>query len=1103
MKRTALALALLALLSPGARAVRPGPRAREDAKRFGLDRLQPVRSQGPRAASSRAFADFNARNGGSWRPRFSPRTGLPAAITGGRDVPRPGRPEDAARSFLGSHADLLGVDPAAVNVERRVNGPGHSHLLFRQTYKGLPVEGAAVKVHLGGGNSVLGVHSSYEPDLSLPTTPAVPADAAANAAKADAGAAAVVRDSPTLVVLPLESDGRPHLAWKMRVDGAGGGWRYFVDALTGQVLLRYSATRFIGPCITSGTVSGQVYDIDPVRTPGPVVRGFNNQYVYIGSPPSQVLTQTDATFGNGFFCGASAGRVAMSLQGPYVSVGEFRGRNAHYNNGNGGWSTVATPVSSPHPYPNSAVIVSTINLSVAAPAAVEFMPVFQSFAVGSFSGGAGEGSGDILDDDKLFIYDGNDNPVAEYIGNRGAFNGAAVHGQVMHLALRTNASGTNTGYDIAVSSYLTLGTAANTDGAPLSSHTWSAADQALNLHGEMSLFYHLNQMHDYFMADVNKSSAAPIVKPVVAMAHVGPNLLNAFYDPDYDDLSFGDVNVLSPSDVFMDDATVPHHEYVHYVVEKIWPIQNYGQAGAISEANADYFSASSLDDPHIGTFVLGFLGGSGSLRELDCASNPPCFQLGAPATPWNGEIHSDSPFVSQALWDIRKNRIAALGHDTGRSCADGLVFQSLLFFPESFAELYDAMLTVDRQGLVAACGGPNQVQAVITAAFSAHGIAPRSGDAYEFVNGNFNNDGFETAVDISTIPSLNATIFPAADQDFYSFGAGPGLVQITLNLPSAGGGTGQGFFKAYQLKLFNASRTLVAAAAPPYNGFGTLDGICDLSDCDTTASQVKLLYNNPAGGVLYVEVVGGDSVNGSNSGVNSTTPYGLTVSYPNPGALAGSIVTASYDRDVIGFTVRTSTFVRTQDWSFAYARLRDEAQNPIPNTVTHFPQLPGDFLIFLSSRNGGGLMSGSVQLSTTSSFGGRFPAAGTVYLEVFAYDRLQGSTATVSSMGVSNAINLSAAQTELTAYNNLFNPNLGQKAVIKYAVGGAGHLTLKLYTATGRYVQTLFDGDAPAGKGTVDWDGRNVAGSTVASGVYVVRADGPGLRTTQKIVVIK
>ncbi|MDE2490126.1 MAG: hypothetical protein KGM24_04720 [Elusimicrobia bacterium] len=1100
--RRLLAALLLPLLAAPAFAIRPSASASANAKRFGLDRFSAPVFKAPSAAALRAFTSFNAAAGGRWRLRVNSRTGYPSSIAGGSDVPRPGRPEDAGREFLAAHQDMLGVDPAALTVRRVNQGRGLRHVLYRQTYRGLPVEFASVKVHMDDQGAVVGVDSTFEPSLNVPTTPSVSASAAAADAEADAGAGAVLQGAPTLVILPVRETGQDRLAWKMRIDGApGGSWRYYVDAQNGQILFRYGIEEF-ALCVTSGVVSGQVYDVDPSSTPGPVVRPFNDEYVYIGDGSTRVETAHDATYGDGFFCAGLQGKVEMSLQGPWVNVAEFRGPSAHYDNGAGVWTTVATPVSSPHPYPNSSVLVSTIDLTAAAPNAVEFLPVFTSFSVGGFTGGSGEG-GSITDDDQLFVYNSYGEPVASYIGARGAFNAAAVHGQRMNLELRSNASGQHTGYDIAVSSYLSV-TSPFTWGAAGSSHTWTTADTSLKLHGEMDLFYHLNEMHDYFMSDVDKSSAAPIVSPVVAMAHVGPDLLNAFYDPDEDDLYFGDESNSAPSDLFMEDATVPHHEYVHYVVEKIWSIQNFGQAGAISEANADYFAASSLDDPAIGQYVNVSLGNSGPLRQLDCQSatsscncpsvgpHPCYYKLGTTATPWTGEIHSDSPFVSQTLWDIRRYAIANSDYSIGRSCADGLEFQSLLFFPESFGELYDAMLKVAQNGSVAACGSVPGIAAEVTTAFGDRGLiaSAGTGDAYE------PNGGFETAVDISTLGPVSATIYPAADQDFWSFGAGPGLVQVAMQLPSIGGG----LYKAYQLQLFDSSRHEVASAEPPYDGYGTLDGYCDMTSasnpngCTTTASKVTLSYNNPSGGLLYVEVAGGTyGYGGSNSDVNSTIPYVLSVSYPAASALSGQIVSAGLDKDVIGFTVNVSSFVSNQDWRFDHAQLRDESQTPMPGTDTR----SSGYLLFLSSANAGGKITGQVQLAP--GFSSRYPGAGTVYLEVFGYDVL-GSTV---SLGLSNAINLTAASPELTAYNNLFDPIKGQHAIVKYATDAPGHLTMTLYTVTGRRVKTLYDGEVPAGKGSVDWDGKNLSGTVVASGVYVVRADGPGLKTTTKIVVVK
>jgi|CXWL01.1.fsa_nt_gi Zn-dependent metalloprotease len=1070
-----LLLASLLILSGAlpARAVRPSANAREEAKRFGLNRLSRPLLRAPDPAAMSAFSNFNAASGGRWNLRFDPRTGMPAALSEGRTAPRAGTAASVSRRFLEEQRSFLGVDPAALQISRQTQGEGQRHVLYRQTYRGLPVEFASVKVHMADDGSVIGLNSTYEPNLVMGATPAVDGAAAARAAESDSAGKAY--GAPELVILPVASTGRAHLAWKVKVRAPQAAWRYYVDAMTGQVLFRYNNLRF-----AAGTVTGQVYDIDP--SGGLIARPLKNLWVYIGNAATRALTGLTGTYSS-----ATVGKVSMGLQGSCVNVANFRGASAHYDNGSGVWQTVATPVASAHPYANSAVVTSTIDLTALAPTAVKFLPVFSNFHVGSFSPGDAFESGDIVDDDQLTLTDGNGDPVASYVGSRGSFNGAAVAGKVMSLTLTSNESGQQYGYDVTLSSYLALTSPGTAGAGGTESRVWSVADQPAGLNGELNLFYHLNLMHDYFFGDVNRSSAAAVSRPVLAMAHVGPTMVNAFYDPEMDNLMFGDVDAAAPKDYFTEDATVPHHEYVHYLLEKIWPIQNFGQAGAISEGNADYFSASSLNESAIGLHVNQSLGNPGPLRELDCQKVGQTCQVLSEAA-WTGSVHLDSIFFSQALWDIRRNRIAALGASAGRSCADGLVFQSLLFFPESFREFYDAIRRVESEGRVAACGGasvPAQA-AIVTAFTTTHGLIPAVGDVWE------SNDGFETAVDMSTRGAVSATISPVGDTDFWTFGAGPGLVKLTLNLPPSGG-----YYKAYQLKLFDRSRRLVAAAAPAYNGLNTVDGVCSAGDCNTTASQIQLLYNNPSGGQLYAQVIGGDALRGSASGVNSTTPYSLIIEFPQSGALSAGIVSASFDRDTIAFTVNVTTFASSQDWRFSSAQLRDQSFAAIANTRVNVPASAGDYLTLVSSANGLGLITGSVRLAP--GFGARFPSAGTVHLEIFGYN-VSGSTV---SLGLSNPINLTASAAELTAYNNVFNPAQGGKATIKYGVTGAGRVVIKLFTVTGTYVSTLLDADMPAGKGSLDWNGRNLSGAVVASGVYIVHIDGPGINKTQKVAIVK
>jgi Zn-dependent metalloprotease len=1108
----AAALLTAAVLAPSeALAVRHQSAARSDAKRFGLDKAARPARRGPSVKSYAAFERFNRARGGGWKVRFDGRTGLPAALVEGAAAPHPGTPQQAADAFLRSQRDLLGIDPDALAVEKTVSGRGSRHVLYRQTYRGLPVEFARVKVHLDERGAVTGVHSRFEPDPGLDIVPSVSAAQAAEAVRRDAGAAP--DSSGSLVIFPDELSGEARLAWKFSASGRSALWHYYIDARSGKVLFRYNTLRFWAVCNSQGHITGQVYDVDPSSTPLQA-RPFRHQNVYIVDASTSAVTYNEPDLGDGFYCSTKLGAMFTGLQGPYVNVSHFRGVSAHYDNGGGAWYTVNTPVSSPHPYPNSSTLTYPVNvLDPLGRTVAKSLPIFgNNFHVGTLVDATGYEGGSLVDDDELFILDPAGRKIGTFYGERSGFHGAAVAGSSYQLRLKTNDSGQSYGFDVAQSSYMVLPTP-NVPG-PSNDLTWSTSAIPSGLRGELSLFYHVNLMHDYFndgppaaglygpgySPGVNSGRVADIdSRPVNAIAHMGPNLLDAFYHPENDTLNFGDTSMwgVSPSDDLTDDASVIHHEYTHYMLEKIFSIQNFGQAGAISEALADYFAASSLNNGSIGTWLMR---PDPPLRELDCQdpgkthSFDKCFRLCSGAAcsepcsggycnmAWQGEIHLDSQFLGQALWDIRRDQVNRLGASAGQACSDGLVFQSVLFFPESFDELLDAMKRVDASGAVAACGGAGLAQSSIVTRFAAHGLPPGSGS-------NELHTGFETALDVSTYAVVPGTIYPGGHSDFFTFAAGPGPVEIVLS-PPVHGSPPDGYYYGYSLTLYDRQHKILGWAPDSF-------AYCDEYDCYSESPATTLRYNNPSGGQLFLQVSGGFG-----SGVNSLLPYSLTFDYERSGALAGSLVQAALDRDVIDFSVMVTTWPQMQDYRFAYAQLRDQAQGIIPNTRT---DSPGAFLVWLSSHNALGQISGQVRLATAAfsgaptAFSARFPSVGTIYLEVFGYN-VVGSTV---SLGLSNPINLTTDRSELRAFNNIFNPARGEKATIRYDVQGAGHLTIKLYTLNGRLVATLFDGDVPAGKGAVDWAGQNISGSRVASGIYIVHMAGPGISKSQKIVVVK
>ncbi len=82
---------------------------------------------------------------------------------------------------------------------------------------------------------------------------------------------------------------------------------------------------------------------------------------------------------------------------------------------------------------------------------------------------------------------------------------------------------------------------------------------------------------------------------------------------------------------------------------------------------------------------------------------------------------------------------------------------------------------------------------------------------------------------------------------------------------------------------------------------------------------------------------------------------------------------------------------------------------------------------------------------------------------------------------------------------NPFNPS----TVIRFELPAARAATLSVYDVTGRRVATLVAGFLAAGGHEVSWDGRNEAGRTVASGVYVYRLDAGDVQVSRRMLLVK
>jgi hypothetical protein len=84
-------------------------------------------------------------------------------------------------------------------------------------------------------------------------------------------------------------------------------------------------------------------------------------------------------------------------------------------------------------------------------------------------------------------------------------------------------------------------------------------------------------------------------------------------------------------------------------------------------------------------------------------------------------------------------------------------------------------------------------------------------------------------------------------------------------------------------------------------------------------------------------------------------------------------------------------------------------------------------------------------------------------------------------------------------YPNPFNPTTW----IRFSVPKAMQTQLVVYDLLGRQVKTLVNDVRHAGEHTVQWDGTNMAGRSVASGVYFVRMKAGDFRQTMKMMLMR
>ena len=126
---------------------------------------------------------------------------------------------------------------------------------------------------------------------------------------------------------------------------------------------------------------------------------------------------------------------------------------------------------------------------------------------------------------------------------------------------------------------------------------------------------------------------------------------------------------------------------------------------------------------------------------------------------------------------------------------------------------------------------------------------------------------------------------------------------------------------------------------------------------------------------------------------------------------------------------------------------------------------------------------------------------GVVHYRVTSFD-VAGNESEPTSSTTVTAVGNTPQSLKLELGPNVPNP-FNPSTTIPFTIPSAGRVTITIYDVSGARVRTLVNAEYQPGTHSVVWDGRNDAGATVGSGVYLARLAHAGAVQSRKMVVTK
>jgi len=634
--------------------------------------------------------------------------------------------------------------------------------------------------------------------------------------------------------------------------------------------------------------------------------------------------------------------------------------------------------------------------------------------------------------------------------------------------------------------------------------TVNIAFDAGNSHdAERDGFLHVNEVHDYVKALDPGATNIDYVAPCKVNIN---NTCNAFYSS-----ADGSVNFYVAGGGCPNTATMPdvvYHEYGHLVNEEIYHqagVPSGMNNGALHEGMADVLAAMIQDNPDGGK---GFFGPGTILRTLDNTMRWP--------QDASGDGHVTGLILGGAFWDLRQSAGLTVAAELSHFAKYGVPDD-----PDdgvAMSEYFVETLVADDDDANLGNGTPHATD--IVAAFNAHGIG----------TGYFVNFAHVPLADQPAPGPYSVTATVSYSGPFGGLSGSPTLYYAVNDgpfLPVAMSPTGS--LNEYEGAIPDASGAIVSYY---------------LSATDTYGAASTEPAFAPSAGVHRFLAGAATTITSFNMESNS----GWWVGDPADNATTGIWVWT----DPVGTQVTPPTYVQPEDdhtfagilcWVTGNATLFDPpgtndvdggrttlttalldatAGGLVHPVISYYRWYtnnqgasPGEDVWRVEISNDGGKTWVSVENTMQSDASWRrvlfriedfVTPTDQMLLRFIAEDAGPGSLveagvddfdlmAFQSVVAVGDAPAPSGLELALASSH----PARGSLR-LRYALPAAGPVSLRIHDVAGRAVRTLVEGSVEAGAHTVEWDGRDDAGRTLASGTYFARLAAGGATLSRTLV---